>query len=167
MNFRKQLKSWDGKSTDDLVELYLTFSKKGSLLDSLIEYLDDDSVAVAISWLIKYCLQQGINASSSQNNQILNHFNIQAPWQTQLHLLQSLPYLAFDENQTKPIERFIRHCLTSENKFVRAWAYNGFDLLASRYPQYRKEADEFMQMAMQDEAASVKARIRNILKARK
>jgi hypothetical protein len=59
---------------------------------------------------------------------------------------------------------FLRTCLADENKFVRAWAYNGFYLLSQQYPEYQQETEQFFAMAMRDEAASVKARIRNILK---
>lgn len=59
---------------------------------------------------------------------------------------------------------FLRNCLISDNKFVRAWAYNGFYELALQYPAYKTEVKKFLDMAMKDEAASVKARVRNILK---
>ena len=59
---------------------------------------------------------------------------------------------------------FLRNCLVDNNKFVRAWAYNGFYELAVQYPEYEKETKQFFEMAMRDEAPSVKSRIRNIMK---
>ncbi len=58
----------------------------------------------------------------------------------------------------------MRKCLEDDNKFVRAWAYNGFYELAKQYPEYRTEAGQLFEMALRDEAASVKARVRNVMK---
>ncbi|VAW46017.1 hypothetical protein MNBD_GAMMA04-800, partial [hydrothermal vent metagenome] len=44
------------------------------------------------------------------------------------------------------------------------WAYNGFNELSVQYNEYRKETEAFFEMAMRDEAPSVRSRIRNILK---
>ncbi len=68
------------------------------------------------------------------------------------------------KGEKKKIEVFLRQCLTDGNKFVRAWAYNGFYEISVQYPEYKKETKLFFEMAMRDEAPSVKARIRNIMK---
>ena len=62
------------------------------------------------------------------------------------------------------MEIYERHGLTDQNKFVRAWSYNGLYELATSFPSLRKEAERFFDMALADEAASVKARVRNIMK---
>jgi hypothetical protein len=63
------------------------------------------------------------------------------------------------------VETFLRQTLNDSNKFVRAWSYNGFYQLARHFPQYREEAEAIFEMALRDEAASVKARVRNIIRA--
>jgi len=88
----------------------------------------------------------------------------QEHWEAKLHILQSLPYLPIAERNRKAVEAFLRLTLTDANKFVRAWSYNGFYELARQHPKYQAETEQFFQMAMRDEAASVKARIRNIMK---
>jgi hypothetical protein len=85
-------------------------------------------------------------------------------WQSKLHLLQCVSYFKVSKSNRKKLELFLRDCLASSNKFVRAWAYNGFYLLAMQHPQYKEETQSFFKMALRDEAASVKARIRNIMK---
>jgi len=50
----------------------------------------------------------------------------------------------------------------SEQKFVRAYSYNGMHLVACQHPQYEAEAAEYFELAQADEAASVRARVRNI-----
>ena len=85
-------------------------------------------------------------------------------WESKLHLLQSMPYMPIEKPVKQPVEFFLRNCLVDNVKFVRAWSYNSFHLLALQYPEYQAEVDKFFEMAMCDEVASVKARIRNILK---
>jgi hypothetical protein len=54
--------------------------------------------------------------------------------------------------------------LQEENKFVRAWAYHGLYELAKQFG----DSDNVIPLVMKgmnDEAASVRARVRNILKA--
>ena len=58
----------------------------------------------------------------------------------------------------------MRHNLTATNKFVRAWSYNGLYELARRDPVYLPEVEQIFELALRDEAPSVKARIRNLQK---
>jgi len=85
-------------------------------------------------------------------------------WESRLHLLQCLPFMPIEKPEVKIVEKFLRKTLADHNKFVRAWAYNGFHVLAAQYPEYRGEMQQFFEMAMRDEVASVRARIRNIMK---
>jgi len=77
-----------------------------------------------------------------------------------------LAYLDIPENESAGVERFLEACLENDNKFVRAWAYNGFNELSLRFPRYRERVDGMLARAGVSEAASVRARIRNILKRR-
>ena len=54
--------------------------------------------------------------------------------------------------------------MVENNKLVRAWAYNGFYEISRQYPEYKEETKKLFAMAMKDEAPSVKARIRNIMR---
>ena len=85
-------------------------------------------------------------------------------WEARLHILQCMPYLPITKPEKKQVALFLRCCLTDHNKFVRAWAYSGFYELSIQYPEFRKEAMQFFDMAEKDEAPSVKARIRNVMK---
>jgi len=85
-------------------------------------------------------------------------------WQSKLHVLQSLPYLDIPSKDKRKLECFLKQALADKNKFVRAWAYNGFYVLSRQYSEYEEYAAQIIGLAMQDEAPSVKARIRNIMK---
>ncbi len=72
--------------------------------------------------------------------------------------------LVVPESARSAVENYLRQALTHNNKFVRAWAYNGFYQLARQHRELRDEALEIMRMGQRDEPAAVKARIRNALK---
>jgi 3-methyladenine DNA glycosylase AlkC len=79
-------------------------------------------------------------------------------------VLQSIPFMAIDDTNTNNVYNFLRTNLTDQNKFVRVWSYNGFHELSRQHPEYLEETQQYFEMAMRDEAPSVKARIRNIMK---
>ena len=116
------------------------------------------------TWLLKAYTDQDIKFSKSESNKILPTLTCLHSWEAKLHVLQSLPSISINAKYKQSLEYFIRFALSDKNKFVRAWSYNGFYILSQAYPEYEKEARKFLEMAMRDEAPSVKARIRNILK---
>ncbi|MDE0522869.1 MAG: hypothetical protein OXH79_13040 [Boseongicola sp.] len=83
-----------------------------------------------------------------------------------MHILQCLPYLDIPEDESAGLERFLEACLESDNKFVRAWAYSGFNEMSLRFPRYRDRVGRMLALAGVSEAASVRARIRKIQKRR-
>lgn len=165
MNLAAAIASWDGRSADDIATVYKEFSGQQGFSESLPRLLQVKELQAGASWLLKAWLEQGgrLNdrdtASFFQSLQQLQH------WNARLHSLQCLAYLAIPDDCEISLERYLRQHLTHENKFVRAWAYNGFALLSNKNPDYREQAEALFEMAMRDEAASVKARIRQIRKS--
>ena len=164
IELKNALTSWDGKSSQDITEIYQQYHSHSSFSEALFSYLSDAKLQMAASWLIKHDLEQGGQVSHQQVSVLFQHIDQNADWQSQLHLLQCFSYLIIPDNLHTQVEFFIRHCLTSDNKFVRAWAYSGFYYLAKQYPFYQPEVREFFELALKDEAASVKARIRQLIK---
>ena len=166
-NLKSKLMEWDGKSSDDIAEIYEEFCNTPDLVKLLVNLLSDVKLERASSWMLKRHLEIVGHITQNQIDRVYQFICQSEDWQSQLHILQSMPYQPIAKKQVKTIETFLRRCLMSDNKFVRAWTYNGFDLLAKQYPQYREEVDSFFEMAMRDEAPAVTARIRNILKNNK
>ncbi len=187
MSLKQQLASWDGKSKEQALAIYHQFSDQADFIDQLCKSLKFVSLQKSASWLIKYYLEQrfkrykkqhqfqSVSAAQLQQDYqqqaitltntilIYRHLIDIAHWQTKLHFLQSFVYLTMPRESVGQIEHFLRVALIDENKFVRAWAYNGFHLLALSHPQYRQETDQLLKMGMRDEPASVQARIRKIV----
>jgi len=127
--------------------------------------LGKESLQSGASWLLKRYFEDGRTVDSEQASNILSQLNDLKTWEAKLHILQCLSEIPIAGDRKGDVERFLRTSLSSENKFVRAWTYNGFYILCNQYPEYKQETKEFFDMAMRDEAPSVRARIRNIVKA--
>ncbi|WP_286235611.1 hypothetical protein [Thalassotalea sediminis] len=72
--------------------------------------------------------------------------------------------MSITNEESSNVYKFLRQTLTDQNNFVRAWSYNGFYELSRQHSMYKDETEQYFEMAMRDEAPSVKARIRNIMK---
>ena len=164
MSLEQDINQWDGKCAADIADIFKLYKEKSGFVDALIHLLPVGSAEKGATWLLKTWLDQGGPLSKEQSDGIIDCFDSLRYWESKLHLLQSLASLTIDAEHKLLVERFLRSTLVDNNKFVRAWSYNGFYELARRYPEYKEETKRFFDMAMRDEAASVKARIRNILK---
>lgn len=160
-----QLRQWDGKSTQQIRQIYANHWDNADFLPELIDLLKETATQEGASWCIKHYLEKSGIITAEAINHILTRLETLESWQSQLHILQCLPYWQIPDESKLTLERFLRSGLIHNNKFVRAWSYGGFYQLSQQYPEYEKEAQEFIEMAMRDEAASVKARIRQCLKA--
>ncbi|EWH08607.1 hypothetical protein DS2_16714 [Catenovulum agarivorans DS-2] len=159
------LQQWDGKSKADIEAIYQNTSAELAFVNDLILLLQQPELQKGASWLLKTHVDNGCVLSETESQEVLACLKHLGDWQAKLHILQIFHAIKISHEYKREVESFVRPLITDKNKFVRAWAYNGFYLLAKAYPEYRNEADEFIKMALRDEAASVKARIRNMLKS--
>lgn len=172
ISIAEALLEWDGKSADDIRDIYHQHKEAEDFISQLIAALHEVPLQKAASWLIKHSLEEGTRLTNDQSRHLFQLLDKLQHWESCLHVLQSMPYMSIPQTEIQPLEHFLRHSLTADNKFVRAWSYNGFYELASQYPgdqvagqpRRQKECMQFFDLAMQDEAPSVKARIRNLMK---
>lgn len=164
MSIESEIESWDGKSSGDIEMIYNRYLVSKNFLSIIIQLLEIEKLQSGASWLLKHYLEDGKPIDFKQASNILGKLNKLVNWEARLHVLQSLPNIPIALDKKAGVEYFLRNNLTSGNKFVRAWTYNGFYELSRQYPEYVQETKQFFEMAMRDEAPSVKARIRNIAK---
>ncbi|MCG7872792.1 MAG: hypothetical protein N0C81_20330 [Candidatus Thiodiazotropha lotti] len=164
MNIRKGLEKWNGKSVDDISRLYGLNRTDEAFVNVVISLFKQPDCESGATWLLKRYLEDHKRIDDSHLDEVFKSLAGLNHWQSKLHLLQCLSYFKISKSNKRRLELFLRECLTSSNKFVRAWAYNGFYELTIQHPQYMDETKSFFEMAMRDEAPSVKARIRNIMK---
>ena len=163
----EEIASWDGKSAAVLQAAYERHSGEEGFVATILAHISDVQSQRAATWLLKKHLEDRelaiccrLPCGLRQDSPFREH------WEAKLHVLQCLPYLDIPEDDTIGLEQFLDACLESERKFVRAWAYNGFNELALRFPRYREKVDGMLARAGESESASVRARIRNIRKGR-
>ena len=166
MTILDEIASWDGKSATALQSTYERHGDEEDFVATVLEHIADVALQRAATWMLKRHLEAGNSVSAGVSRAILGVLSDQEHWESKLHLLQCLPHLEIPEDESAGLERFLDSCLESDNKFVRAWAYNGFNELALRFPRYREEVNLMLARAIESEAASVRARIRTILKSR-
>ena len=165
-NLTADLGSWDGKSAAVLQSLYERHHSAADFLPTIVAHIADVNLQRAATWLLKRHLELGNPLSAAECRSILGGLAAQEDWESKLHLLQCLPHLSVAEEDRENLETFLDTCVRSDRKFVRAWAYNGFNELALRFPQCREAVDKMLARASESEAASVRARIRNLRKRR-
>ncbi len=164
MSLDQEIAAWDGKSADDIAAVYSRHHGQPAFVDSLVEFSKEPAYQKGATWLLKRWFESGNSLDSQQITTVYSSLQALEDWESRLHLLQCIPHMPIEKPMKPKVEFFLRASLTDSNKFVRAWAYNGFYELALQYPEYVDEVQAIFDLALRDEAASVKARIRNIQK---
>lgn len=164
MSIEQELLIWDGKSSDDIQAIYAHHNSTPAFVAKLIELCQQSDFQKGVTWLLKHHFEAGQALTEKATAALFELLPSLKHWESKLHMLQSLPYLKIASADKHKVEALLRECLTDNNKFVRAWAYNGFYELSRQYPEYEEESRQLFEMAMRDETPSVKARIRNIIK---
>lgn len=163
MSIEGDIKSWNGKSVDDLHLVLDRYRDQPAFVSTILRSSEDPGLETAATWLLKQYLESAGAVDSQATDRLCRLLPQLQHWQSRLHVLQSLPYIDLPGKRKKTVEKFLRECLGDEQKFIRAWAYSGFYELARQYPEYRPEMEKLFESAIVDEAPSVKARIRRIL----
>jgi len=164
MNIEQDIAAWDEKSASDIAAIYEAYHQQSSFADTIVELVPIDTFQKGATWLLKHYLEAGNQLEKRHIKVIYSSLYEIERWETKLQVLQCMSFMPIANAETKIVESFLRIALADSNKFVRAWAYNGFYVLAIQYPEYQAEVEQFFEMAMRDEVASVKARLRNIMK---
>ncbi len=165
MSFKDAIEKCDEKSVDELNEVYSSFWQGGDFVSLLIGYFSVESFQTKATWLLKKHLETGNKINEEETSKIWQKLPNLQTWEAKLHILQCIPFLELTLNEKDSIEAFLRENLGSKNKFVKAWAYNGFYELSKDFPEYQEEVKVLIENAMVTESASVKARLRNVMKS--
>ena len=158
----KALSQCDASSADELSLIYARFHDDKQFVANLLSLLASPQTELATSWLIKRHLEEGGTLSDKQVKKLVKLANDFNHWPSTLHFLQSLPMLTIPAAASEKLHAYLSHKLQEKNKFIRAWAYGGFHILGQQHETFRVEAEAILDLAMQDEAPAIKARIRRL-----
>jgi hypothetical protein len=163
MKFDSTVRSWAGKSAAVMEQTYERLHRSPTFVQDVLEAVSREDAQVGATWLLKKHLDNRNKLDVRDSLPLFQSLDRLEHWEARLHVLQSLPTLSIPPSFRRKTEAFLRRCLIEENKFVRAWAYNGLYELAQRFPQYRVEVTQLLESALDTEPASVKARVRKCL----
>lgn len=162
---KEELKEWEGVHTEPLKILYQTYSHHPDFFPSLVEWLWEDPLYQSpCTWLIKHHYDNKGQLEMHLIEPVILPCEELCHWEAQLHLLQLLPYLPLKDSYLPQLEGFVRRNLESPRPFLRAWAYQGLYELSVLKPSLKPELSRLCQEALVSEKASVKARVRKIVK---
>lgn len=169
MDITRTLNDFDGKSLGPLIDFASSTAPTPELAAQLCDIAVTAAEAryqTAATWILKRWLESGFCLNTVQSECLIRALPDFDGWEATLHVLQMLPHFEIAPETAVLVYHFLKHNLTDPNKFVRAWTYNGLDVLAQQNHDYRLETDALLQMALNDEAPSVRARIGQILRQR-
>lgn len=162
-------------STRRLVTAYATGGVKalGPLLeawaptdrrfDALAQALGRPDAGVPAAWFLRSWLRLGFEPSLRSTERFLEECLEAKSNEARLLACQALERLDIPGSRAEVTARFLRDAARGDHKFTRAWAVDAFDRLARQHPTYRQEAALLLDRASRDGAASVRARVRQIL----
>ena len=159
-----QLASWNGKDMNYVKALY-----DANYLDPLFfhkviaAFKTIGSTRDAGSWIIKHHYDNNRSLEDHAVLDMLESAGDIESWPARLHILQILDKVELTEDVQQPVYSLVKNSLNDNNKFVRAWALEGYYQLSRYLPDLRNELTILCQNAMETESASVKVRARKIL----
>ena len=164
-SLKQNIGDWNGKSIETITLIYQQHAKLSGFIEAILDLLKHEEFQIGSSWLLKHHFEKGSHLNENEIGRVYQCLEKLEGWEAKLHILQSIPYMPIPSAKKECTLSFIRKCLEDDNKFLRAWAYNGFYEVSLCFPEYQKEVKTLLEAASESEAASVKARIRNIMKA--
>lgn len=159
-----EISQWDGRSKAEIDAVFHRWRDRPDFVAQLVKGLLDPAQTIAATWLIKRGIEAKVIAARDVEDAVIRSIEGLEHTDAKLHVLQILPALQIPQGQAQNVERFVRECLASPNKFLSTWAYSGFHALATRFPEYRQEVTEILETGMRDGPPATKARIRNLMK---
>lgn len=138
--------------------------------DALISMVDDKEpmVASGATWLLKSCLEKGGALSARQTAALIAALpsGEGKRWSAALHLCQCVRYLTLTDAGSKAeaetLWAWLAPLLHHTRPFVRAWSLDALAHLARAHDERRADFEAALQRASDDEAASVRARARQL-----
>lgn len=166
-----QVEQWDSKDAVYIKRVYANHFEHQGFHESLISLFPSIEHQDGATWLFKHAIDEGDLVPESIDPQLITtmcaSLDALNTWPAQLHVLQILSLVPIPESCTDPIETFARSCMTCKKTFVRAWSYSA--LYAATRNDHKKHAKTvtLLESTLKDDSApaSVKARIRNVLKS--
>jgi hypothetical protein len=162
----KILKTWDGKHNDVLQSLHHQYADDEWFMPVLVRISQlQPELQVQTTWIIKKHIEDGEVISKTERKELLKACLGSGEWASKLHIFQILSHWnELTEEEAFLIEDSARKGIKDDNKFLRAWSYQALFEVSKVLPDLRRELVFLCERAIPEESASVKVRLREILK---
>lgn len=157
-----EIESCGTASVNELASIHDRYCTTPDYLTRLVSLVKSGRSQIEATWLIKKWLETSRTPDAATSAEILELLVLDADWQAHLHLLQCIRLLDLSQAPVVGLRESVLVKLTSPNKFVRAWAYDGLFRLAQL--QHPDAAADLIRIsdAAQNESPAVRARIRKL-----
>lgn len=176
------LRDYDGRDTKYLQALADQNAASPDYVDCLISCFDLEptSITDGATWLFLAWLRGGGGgdggggdggdggdgenefASPQQVDAMLAKLPALTSWGAQLHICQSARLFPIDADQALVLAEWLRPLLAAKKPFVRAWSLDAFMHVCALLPSHAGEGRMALEAGLNDPAASVRARARNL-----
>ncbi|MEM8873080.1 MAG: hypothetical protein AAGD32_02370 [Planctomycetota bacterium] len=166
MNLAAEIEKFDGVHTDVLESAALRWEPTAADVRLLLKLGGDADVnrAVGASWLLKDLAGRGYRLTAAQSKTLLGLLDDEKDWQMTLHLVQAFPAVKVTRATADAWHARLAELAAHPQNFVRAWSFNALALLATTHERFRPDVADRLEVAGHNDAASVRARIRNVTK---
>ncbi|MEM8950998.1 MAG: hypothetical protein AAGA21_20025 [Pseudomonadota bacterium] len=123
-------------------------------------------MSIGATWIIKAELEEGATLSPALTERLIGSLNRLKAWQAMLHVCQIVDDLQLDADQAGRMTDWAKSLAGHSRPFLRAWSVHVRVALGRRFEDYQHEVDVALAAAERDLAASVRARARQLKKAR-
>lgn len=163
----EHLRDFDGKAISHLSETQMACRGMAVYLDDLIRLSFDPRALVSqgATWILKAELEAGICLSDRHLDDITRGLSGITSWQAALHLLQMVEMLGLTAAQAEAFAEWSQRYAGHPRPFLRAWSLHAQVVLGHHFLQSGRDVQALLAEADRDQAASVRARARQLRKA--
>ena len=160
------LLEFDGKNTKLLEAIRDSYTDAEAPINEALALCatEDEIAQIGATWLLRVWFERGVPCQATHATKLARCLDGLISHHAELHVCQSIDVLKVSRGKSaETYAEFLRQRLQHKRPFLRAWATDGLTRLAAQHPAYAAEAEEATARALEDGAASVRARARNIL----
>ncbi len=161
-----ELKKFDGVAVSLLSEARIKCRDTPDYFDELIRLSFDprETISAGATWIIKAELEEGGTLKLNQIEKIVALLNNEMPWQSMLHICQSIEWIPLTQEQANRFFQWSQSLTNHSRPFLRVWSLHVLVIIGSKYKTFQEEAIKALKNAHDDKAASVRARARKLQK---
>lgn len=162
-SFLERLEAFDGRDATPICGLVDEVDLTGDDLAELCDLARRPDLADGATWVIKNAADRyALHFGARESQRILALLDVVTSWGATMHLLHLVRHTTITKARKDGVLRAVLEHTEHPRPFVRAWAYDALARIAEAHPEHRDQAAALFDHAVAHDAASIRARIRNL-----